>query len=49
MYQITTIPNGHKITKDNERPSKIYQNWYFGYENIPSGNPEKDCYEVHQK
>jgi hypothetical protein len=21
------------------RPNKIYQNWEFGFENVPSGNP----------
>jgi hypothetical protein len=24
------------------RPSKIYQNWDFGFVNIPSGNPEEN-------
>jgi hypothetical protein len=26
-------------TSSVERPSKIYPNWDFGFENIPSGNP----------
>jgi hypothetical protein len=48
------IPNGHKIyqmaTKYTKWPQnipnghKIYQipNWYFCFENIPSGNPESN-------
>jgi hypothetical protein len=30
-------PNGHKIYQ--QRPSKIYPNRDFWFENIPSGNP----------
>jgi hypothetical protein len=26
-------------TFSNLRPSKIYPNWYFWFENKPSGNP----------
>jgi hypothetical protein len=39
------IPNGNKIGIPNvpassiARPSKIYPNWDFWVENIPSGNP----------
>jgi hypothetical protein len=41
------IPNDHKIdhmatnipTFSIARPSKIYPNWTFGFENMPSGNP----------
>jgi hypothetical protein len=35
-------PNGHKIYQDFSiaRPSKIYPNWDFWFENKPSGNPE---------
>jgi hypothetical protein len=35
-----TIPNGHIIyqTSSIARPSKFYSNWYFWFENIPSGN-----------
>jgi hypothetical protein len=35
------IPNGHKIYKlfFILRPSKIYPNWDFWFENKPSGNP----------
>jgi hypothetical protein len=32
------IPNGHKIYII-ARPSKIYPNWDFWFENMPSGNP----------
>jgi hypothetical protein len=47
IYQITTLPNGHKIypitlkytSLSILRPSKIYQNWDFWFENKPSGNP----------
>jgi hypothetical protein len=32
------IPNNHKIsTSSIARPSKIYPNWYFWFENKPSG------------
>jgi hypothetical protein len=41
-----SIPNNHKIyqmakklTSSIARPSKIYQNWNFWFENMPSGNP----------
>jgi hypothetical protein len=42
------IPNGYEIyqmaVKSTKSPvaipSKIYQNFYFWFENIPSGNPE---------
>jgi hypothetical protein len=46
----TKVPNGHKIyhlavkmaikipTSSFARPSKIYPNWDFGFENTPSGN-----------
>jgi hypothetical protein len=27
------------LTSSIARPSKIYPNWYFWFENIPSGNP----------
>jgi hypothetical protein len=27
------------LTISIPRPTKIYPNWYFWYENIPSGNP----------
>jgi hypothetical protein len=35
------IPKGHKNipTSFSERPSKIYPNRDFGFENVPSGNP----------
>jgi hypothetical protein len=36
------IPNGRKIyvpTFSILRPSKIYPDWYFWFENTPSGNP----------
>jgi hypothetical protein len=36
------VPNGHKLYKHFPiyvRPSKIYPNWDFGFENKPSGNP----------
>jgi hypothetical protein len=41
------MPNDLKIfqmaknisTFSNLRPSKIYTNWYFGFETKPSGNP----------
>jgi hypothetical protein len=35
------IPIGHKIRQPFpfQRPSKIYQNWYFWFETKPSGNP----------
>jgi hypothetical protein len=44
------IPIGRKISKRLQniptssvaRPSKIYQNWDFGFENIPSGNPDRN-------
>jgi hypothetical protein len=43
IYQITTtLPNGHKIyitALSILRPSKIYPNWDFWFENKPSGNP----------
>jgi hypothetical protein len=35
-------PNGHKIhipTSSIARPSNIYPNWYFCFENMASGNP----------
>jgi hypothetical protein len=36
-----TIPNGHKIYKIGaEIDSKIYPNWDFRFENLPSGNPD---------
>jgi hypothetical protein len=39
MYtkQLQTIPNGRKIYQTFR--SKMYQNWDFWYENVPSGNP----------
>jgi hypothetical protein len=36
------IPNGHEIylsTYSSPRPSKMYQNLYFWFKNIPSGKP----------
>jgi hypothetical protein len=44
------VPNNHKMYKmavcmynippsSIARPSKIYPNWYFWFENMPSGNP----------
>jgi hypothetical protein len=50
MYQMVikypksplNIPNGHKIYQHFSiyvRPSKIYPNWNFWFENKPSGNP----------
>jgi hypothetical protein len=37
------IPNDHKIPSfSTPMPSKIYPNWHFWYENIPSGNPAAD-------
>jgi hypothetical protein len=33
--------NGHKIYQ--HLPSKIYPNWDFWFENIPSGNPATTC------
>jgi hypothetical protein len=49
MYQMVikypkypeNIPNGHKLYKtfSNLRPSKVYPNWDFWFENKPSGNP----------
>jgi hypothetical protein len=46
------VPNGHKITNWPQNmptssitgPSKIYPNWDFWYENIPSGNPARHTY-----
>jgi hypothetical protein len=38
------ISNGRKIYQYclcNLRPSKIYPNWDFWFENIPSGNPDE--------
>jgi hypothetical protein len=34
--------NAHKIKQAsfNDRPSKIYPNQGFGFENMPSGNPD---------
>jgi hypothetical protein len=29
-------------TFSNLRSSKIYPNWYFGFENKPSGNPDEE-------
>jgi hypothetical protein len=43
MYQMAVV---HSKSPKNittfsiPRPSKIYPNWYFWFENIPSGNPE---------
>jgi hypothetical protein len=45
-----SIPNNHKIfqmainnqTSSTVRPSKIYPNWYFVFENMPSGIPVFD-------
>jgi hypothetical protein len=34
------------IKNSNLRPSKIYQNWNFWYENVPSGNPAKSLKSV---
>jgi hypothetical protein len=44
MYKIKKMPqnrpNGHKINRHLQlKPSKIYPNWDFGFENMPSGNP----------
>jgi hypothetical protein len=49
LYQMANIyiPNGRKIhqmalkytTFSIARPSKIYPNWDFWFENMPSGNP----------
>jgi hypothetical protein len=36
---ITNGLNGNLPTSFNARHSKIYPNWNFWFENIPSGNP----------
>jgi hypothetical protein len=38
------IPNGKipVLTFSHLRPSKIYPNWDFWFENKPSGNPDSD-------
>jgi hypothetical protein len=36
-YKIVKIPES-----SNARPFKIYPNWYFWFENKPSGNPAED-------
>jgi hypothetical protein len=45
MGHMYTIPFGHKIdklaikiTSSIAKPDKIYPNWDFWFENIPSGN-----------
>jgi hypothetical protein len=41
----SNILNGHKIYQHfliYVRPSKIYPNWDFGFENKPSGNPRQE-------
>jgi hypothetical protein len=46
------IPNVHRIGIPNfsiPRPSNIYPNWYFWFENIPSGNPDWVLDEKRQK
>jgi hypothetical protein len=48
------MPNGHKIdqmainipTSSIARPSKIYPEWYFGFEKKPSGNPDDDASQL---
>jgi hypothetical protein len=30
----------------NVRPSKIYPNWDFWFENKPSGNPASNCMKI---
>jgi hypothetical protein len=42
IKRLSNIPNGDKIhtpTFSIPRPSNINPNWYFWFENIPSGNP----------
>jgi hypothetical protein len=48
---IKYVPNGRKVEQmailytnifPLSRPTKIYPNWDFGFENIPSGNPGFD-------
>jgi hypothetical protein len=50
IYQIAMkIPNGHEVGNPKfiiPRPSKIYQNWHFWYENIPSGIPDRDRFAI---
>jgi hypothetical protein len=50
IYQIAVkFSNGHQIgipTTSFLRPSKIYTNWEFWHENIPSGNPAADHLET---
>jgi hypothetical protein len=45
------FPNGHKIYKlfSNLRPSQIYPNWEFRFENKPSGNPGWEVRVRHKK
>jgi hypothetical protein len=42
VYQTTKNTNGNKIDQHMyyiARPSKIYPNWDFGFQDMPSGNP----------
>jgi hypothetical protein len=57
IYQITTtLPMGHKIGIPKiyhhfafyVRPSKIYPQWDFWFENIPSGNPTPPLHQCRQ-
>jgi hypothetical protein len=34
-------PNVHKVIPTLQDPPKIYPNWDFWFENIPSGDPAK--------
>jgi hypothetical protein len=44
-----TISNGRKIYQyiPFARPSNIYPNWDFWFENIPSGNPDSGSPKLH--
>jgi hypothetical protein len=43
IFQMT-IKYVHILTFSNLRPSKINQNWNFGFENKPSGNPGRNAF-----
>jgi hypothetical protein len=39
----------NRPTSSVSRPSIIYPNWYFWFENKPSGNPVLDCKAIPKK